>query len=161
MDKVWYKTKEVAERFEVSPGTVLKWTKKYEIPYTINKSGHYFFAEDQLEAFQGIADQGNNTMENNLDRKEQPISTQVMLNRLENTEEKLKMLEKMMTNKADDIIGFQMLEQRQEIRRINKRLQQIEERLEAFEEQSQKAADEGRDKASKKEKHFLASIFSV
>ncbi|SFE34740.1 helix-turn-helix domain-containing protein [Alteribacillus iranensis] len=161
MDKVWYKTKDVAQYFNVSPGTVLNWVRKFEVPYSVNANGHYYFQEDQLKQFSEIKQHMQENMENN--KKTTNVASHIAINRLDEVEEKIEILEKLIANKADEIIGFQLMEQRREVRELNKKLEKIEARLDDLESEREEGGDRKKKQkeSSKKDKHFLAGIFSV
>ncbi|SFL71758.1 hypothetical protein [Salibacterium qingdaonense] len=129
MTEQYCKTKDIALRLQISPATVLKWVKKYRIPYTVNASGHYCFAEDTVPEFLKIKNQhqqeGSRAVENS-----EHVSRSVMLDRLAQTEENVQILERMIMNKADDIVTFQMVEQRRKIEALTKKMDKLEKQME-------------------------------
>ncbi|MFD2704481.1 hypothetical protein [Salibacterium lacus] len=129
MTEQYCKTKDIALRLEISPATVLKWVKKYHIPYTVNASGHYCFSEDTVPEFLKIKNQHQQDGYHASEHSEH-ISRTVMLERLAQTEENVQILERMIMNKADDIVTFQMMEQRRRIEALMKKMDKLEKQME-------------------------------
>lgn len=142
------KTRDVANELGVSPSTVLNWVKKYDIPYELNQHGHYQFTQEQLVQFREIHKKRG--------EREEPVSSQYVEERLAKMEEKIKILESMIGNKADDIVTFQLVEHRKTVREIESRLKKIEAHMKQWEKRQLKEVQE-----PPKEKPFLANLFSL
>ncbi|MGY4690066.1 hypothetical protein [Salibacterium sp. K-3] len=132
MEKQTMKTRDIAARLQVSPATVLKWSKNYRIPYTENQYGHYCFDEDSMARFLEIKEKHQHTAS----AAGSNVSTSVMLERLAQAEENVQVLERMIMNKADDIVTFQMVEQRKKIEVLTKRLDKLEKQMHQQEQTS-------------------------
>ncbi|SDH06204.1 chromosome-anchoring protein RacA [Alteribacillus persepolensis] len=155
-----YKTKDVANTFHVTTGTVLKWVKKHDIPFSVNQYGHYCFEEKHLSLFEDIKNQNQKHYTPQAERKE-TVSAQQLTDKMAGLEEKIKIVERMVSNKADDIVSFQLREHRKEVQDINKRLRKIEERLYKIEETSKGWKEEAAGSTGKKDKRRIANLLSV
>ncbi|MFB4163373.1 helix-turn-helix domain-containing protein [Alteribacillus sp. JSM 102045] len=155
-----YKTKDVADLLDVSKGTVLKWVKKYDVPCSVNQYGHYCFDEKHLALFLDIKEK-NRQVVSAAQKKEPPVSTYVLTDKITNMEENIKILERMVSNKADEVVSYQLMEHRKEVRSLNKQLQKIEERLDRLEDQKQTLENTEFSAHYKRDKRVLASLFSA
>ncbi|WP_158735376.1 helix-turn-helix domain-containing protein [Alteribacillus sp. YIM 98480] len=155
-----YKTKDVADQLNVSAGTVLKWVKKHDIPYSVNQYGHYCFEEKHLPLFNEIKEQ-NRQLVSTSTKKEPPVTTNVLTEKITDMEDKIKILERLVSSKADDIVSFQLMEHRKEVRSVSKQLQKIEDRLYKLEDKKETWAMTELPKQTKKDKRVLTSILSA
>ena len=146
------KTKEVAKALGVSPSTVLNWVKKYHNSDELNENGHYLFTETELSQLRDIQNEKAAKP-----KEEPPVSAQYVEERLAKMEEKIKILEAIVSNKADDIVTFQLVEHRKTVRDIQSRLQKIEAQMVKWE--SEKSTN--KEAKQPKEKPFLANLFSL
>ncbi|RSL33423.1 helix-turn-helix domain-containing protein [Salibacterium salarium] len=154
-----YKTKEVAQRLHVSPATILKWVKKHDIPYSINSYGHYCFEEETMSMFYTIKKENQKLVYPDAGQSD-VVSSQLAIDRLAATEEKVQMIERMVVNKADDIVTFQLVEHRKTVEKLNKRIQKLEAEVDKLQVQDQGLTSEfEKDKEIKKNKRFIPSLF--
>ncbi|SFP43015.1 chromosome-anchoring protein RacA [Salibacterium halotolerans] len=123
------KTKDIARRLEVSSSTVLNWVKKYNIPYTVNANGHYCFEEDTVLQFLSIKKQQQQDVSHTAEKSGGTVNRDVMLERLAQAEENVQLLERMIMNKADDIVTFQIVEQRKKIEALTKKMDRLEKQI--------------------------------
>ncbi|MDQ0299396.1 chromosome-anchoring protein RacA [Salibacterium salarium] len=151
-----YKTKEVAQKLHVSPATILKWVKKHDIPYSVNLYGHYCFKEETMSMFYTIKKENQKNNPSDLNHKE-VVSSQYVMDRLATTEEKVQILERMIGNKADDIVTFQLVEHRKKVEKLNKRIQKLEEKLDNLQPKEEKKSELEKD--TKKSRRLIPSLF--
>ncbi|MFB5661718.1 hypothetical protein [Alteribacillus sp. HJP-4] len=149
------KTKDIANELQIAPATVLNWAKKYKVPHTKNQQGHFCFSMESFEYFKQLS---GSQKEDILEERENAASNEVIY-RLEQLEENLKMLERMISNKADEIVSFQVFEHRSDLEQLQLRLDSIEKSLE--EQKNTSLLAEQAEKIEKKPRRLLANIFSI
>ncbi|MFZ4452322.1 excisionase family DNA-binding protein [Salibacterium aidingense] len=160
MTEQWLKTKDIANQLNVSPATVLKWVKKHHIPYTENGYGHYCFKEETVADFFEIKRENQKLYARERESGE-TVSSAAVMDRLAETENKLHMLERMIVNKADDIVTFQLVEHRKKVEALSKQLDKMEQKVQRMEEQYQyqQTPPKAPNKQTKKARNLLASLF--
>ncbi|WP_404469912.1 MerR family transcriptional regulator [Sutcliffiella horikoshii] len=135
------KTHEVAKELGMAPSTVRKWVQKYEIPCRKNDYGHYVYDEEALARLEtlkasgevaGALDTAYDTdikevqFENMSARNEE---AKALEHRLENLTERVSRTERMVQQKADEVVSYQLLQQRKEIEELTKTVDRLEKML--------------------------------
>ncbi|WP_404431654.1 MerR family transcriptional regulator [Sutcliffiella horikoshii] len=135
------KTHEVAKELGMAPRTVRKWVQKYEIPCRKNDYGHYVYDEEALARLEtlkasgevaGAMDVAFDTdikevqLENMSARNEEGKALE---HRLENLTERVCRTERMVQQKADEVVSYQLLQQRKEIEELTKTVDRLEKML--------------------------------
>lgn len=145
------KTGVVSEQLSVNPTTVQRWIKYFNIQCDTNDHGHYLIAPKQLELLQKIKQQLNQglTMKEireidetvhskrsiNNNKKEKMLPVHVFEEKLEQLMIHIEQLERKLAVKADEVVGYQVLQQRSDIDNLCSTLNSIEERISLLEEQ--------------------------
>lgn len=146
------KTRVVSEQLNVNPTTVQRWIKYFNIHCETNDHGHYLIAPQQLELLQKIKKQLNQglTMKEirqiddtvqtnrslNNDQKQKMLPVHVFEEKLEQLMIHIEQLERKIAVKADEVVGYQVLQQRSDINNLSATLSSIEERMSLLEQQS-------------------------
>ncbi|BAB05425.1 chromosome-anchoring protein RacA [Halalkalibacterium halodurans] len=151
---VQWKTKEVSEQLGVNPTTVQRWVKFFGIQCETNEHGHLLFEKEHLTVLKAIQNQlksGKKMRDVVIEENEQLIQkpeTQPMVateqyeQRTKQFMEKIAELEKQLSQKADDVVSYQILKHRAEIDEMFKTLQSLELRMAKVEEQLEKQQEE-------------------
>ncbi|MCA1032119.1 MerR family transcriptional regulator [Bacillus timonensis] len=133
-------TAELASRIGISPRTVRKWIKRFDIPCEKNEHGHYIFSEDDAKTFKNIQknahfNDGQRNEENKGKRKgimstmttqrtemDKTLQKQVedLIFRMETNERKI-------DQKANEVVEYQLLQHRNEIDELMNRICALEE----------------------------------
>ncbi|KGA99096.1 chromosome-anchoring protein racA [Alkalihalobacillus alcalophilus ATCC 27647 = CGMCC 1.3604] len=149
-----FKTKEVSEELSVNPTTVQRWVKYFALPCETNEHGHYFFTAEQVELLQSIKSQLNNgkklrDVEIQIEgamiatKTDKPrIATDEYEQKLEQVLERVMDLEQRLSQKADEVVSYQLLKHRAEIEDMVKMLNRLETRLESMESKVAKEFEE-------------------
>ncbi|ANB57945.1 transposase family protein [Anoxybacillus sp. B7M1] len=152
------KTSSVAKRLGVSPKTIQRWVKKYEIPCKKNEAGHYIFDSEtlalleQIKFEQGAALEECETEEENEKTilcPEDFFSTHLQPYLNEFTS-RFQRIERQLEQKADEVVSVQLLQHRREIEELHSYIRQLEQRISLLEEANEKR--EADDSLSKKQK---------
>ncbi|WP_404350342.1 MerR family transcriptional regulator [Sutcliffiella horikoshii] len=132
------KTHEVAKELGMAPRTVRKWVQKYEIPCRKNDYGHYVYDEEALARLETLKASGEVAgaldiafdtdikevqFENMSTRNEE---SKALEHRLENLTERVSRTERMVQQKADEVVSYQLLQQRKEIEELTKTVDRLE-----------------------------------
>lgn len=140
----YIKTKDISERLGVNPTTVQRWTKFFNIPCEQNELGHYFYTEEQVSVLSGINQElkaGKKMKDIQIDvsqlksdseshcpvkravpSAEYEEKLQEMMTHIQDIEQKL-------TQKADEVVSYQLLKHRSEIDEMSAMLKRLENRL--------------------------------
>ena len=136
------KTHEVAKELGMAPRTVRKWVQKYEIPCRKNDYGHYVYDEEALARLETLKASGEVAgaldVAYDTDINEGQIENMSVRNeggkalerRLENLTERVSRTERMVQQKADEVVSYQLLQQRKEIEELTKKVERLEMMLE-------------------------------
>lgn len=136
------KTHEVAKELGMAPRTVRKWVQKYEIPCRKNDYGHYVYDEEALARLETLKASGevagaldvafdtdiNEGQFENLSVRNE--GGKALEHRLENLTERVSRTERMVQQKADEVVSYQLLQQRKEIEELTKKVERLEMMLE-------------------------------
>ncbi|CAG9621790.1 MerR family transcriptional regulator [Sutcliffiella rhizosphaerae] len=130
------KTHEVAKELGMAPRTVRKWVKEHDIPCTKNDYGHYVYNAEAialLETLKGNTETAgtldlfaNGSMEKNREvsspYNQQDKKIKILTERIMRTEQLLQ-------QKADEVVSYQLLQQRKEIEELTQKVEILEEML--------------------------------
>ncbi|MEK4564910.1 chromosome-anchoring protein RacA [Alkalihalobacillus sp. FSL R5-0424] len=138
------KTKDISERLGVNPTTVQRWTKFFNIPCEQNELGHYFYTEEQvlvlseinqeLKAGKKMKDiqidvgqlmatpEPSRSVKQAVPSAEYEEKLQEMMTHIQDIEQKL-------TQKADEVVSYQLLKHRSELDDMSAMLRRLENRL--------------------------------
>lgn len=140
----YMKTKDISERLGVNPTTVQRWTKFFNIPCEQNELGHYFYTEEQVSVLSEINQKlkaGNKMKDIEIDVAEPKteLERQPQMNRSVPSAEYEEKLQEMMshiqeieyklTQKADEVVSYQLLKHRSELDEMATMLKRLENRL--------------------------------
>ncbi|WP_017727979.1 chromosome-anchoring protein RacA [Halalkalibacterium ligniniphilum] len=141
------KTKEVSERIGVNPTTVQRWVKYFGLACETNEHGHYLFDDTHLKVLCSIHEQlqaGKRMKEVNLDPYQEVLKEHVepkkmvqvnaVEKQLEQCLQRINELEQRLSQKADEVVSYQILKHRTEIDDMMKLLHKIEQRLTKLED---------------------------
>ncbi|WP_027409320.1 MerR family transcriptional regulator [Anoxybacteroides tepidamans] len=161
------KTSNVAKRLGVSPKTVQRWVKKYNIPCHKNEAGHYVFDPETLTLLEQIKFEHGAALEEleieeenekALLRPETFFSTHFQPH-FDKFASRLQRIERQLEQKADEVVSFQLLQHRQEIEELNAYIRKLEERVNLLEQANrQRQLDES---AKRKKRRGIGRIMSI
>ncbi|MGG3571712.1 chromosome-anchoring protein RacA [Bacillus gobiensis] len=179
----------VASELGVSTKTVQRWVKQLDFPASRNEYGHYEFTNEDVEALKKIKDQLKNgaSMHEVASKSENHKKAFVWTERtgfdhgqkeyiialeqkLENLSQKahaemehmgkiISKLEKKLTQKADDVVSYQLLQHRRELEDLQSKLVHMEEQLQKSNEKLA-ATEMAASIENQKPKKRLKSLFS-
>ncbi|MEW5322779.1 MerR family transcriptional regulator [Geobacillus thermoleovorans] len=139
------KTSDVAARLGVSPKTIQRWVRKYDIPLRKNEAGHYLFDEKTVALLERVKFEQGAAMEAPLTPKRPPtpLRNNIPIDALHESIEpeitrvssRLEQLERQLEQKADDVVSIQLLHHRQEMEEIVARLASLEQLVARLEQQ--------------------------
>ncbi|MCF6137536.1 MerR family transcriptional regulator [Pseudalkalibacillus berkeleyi] len=144
MDKL-VKTKVVSKRLNVNPTTIQRWVKYFDIPCPKNDHGHYLFRQvdiERLEEIQVLLQQGLQMS----DIKQQEVADVKPQNKkgdglkemdayFHQMQEQLNGLESKVSQKADEVLSYQVMQHRKDMDQMATRLTELEEKMLVLEEQ--------------------------
>ena len=163
------KTLDVAEALGMSPRTIREWVKKFDIPCEKNDYGHYIYDEraiaqlEKIKADSEVAVSQERTLVNRKGKVEFRMNSydSKQLTRLE---ERIYAAERIIEQKADEVVAYQLLQQRREIEELTSKIEMLEERLLGLENKRQKQLEPplvfDQTPLKPKRKGVLRSIFS-
>ncbi|MBA2871350.1 chromosome-anchoring protein RacA [Anoxybacillus calidus] len=164
------KTSSVAKRLGVSPKTVQRWIKKYNIPCPRNEAGHYVFdAEtitllEQIKFEQGAALEEESDMDIETTAKETLYPDDIFETHvkphIEEMTARLQSVERKLEQKADDVVSFQVLQHRKEIDELVEHIQKLESRIVQLEQANRHLAAE-QERLKKPKRRGLSRIISL
>ncbi|QFT88126.1 Chromosome-anchoring protein RacA [Bacillus sp. THAF10] len=168
------KTHEVAKELGMAPRTVRKWVKKYEIPCTKNDYGHYVYDEEAialLETMKGSSETAG-TME--MVEIEEETEIEESLTRgpsqtgkeIKALTERIMRTEQLLHQKADEVVSYQLLQQRKEIEELTKKVEMLEQKLDKSNGKSAPTEDpplvfDYENPSKTKRKNMFRSIFGL
>ncbi|KMK76398.1 chromosome-anchoring protein RacA [Alkalihalobacillus pseudalcaliphilus] len=148
------KTREVSERLSVNPTTVQRWVKYFAIGCETNEHGHYFFTEEQFMVLKSIKDQLNQgkilrevKIQSNgkmiqMKPQKQMVSKSEYEQKLEDVLERVMDLEHRLSQKADEVVSYQLLKHRAEIEDMVSMLKRLESRLDSMEDKVRASSEQ-------------------
>ncbi|NEU31199.1 chromosome-anchoring protein RacA [bacterium LRH843] len=143
------KTKDVSEQLGVNPTTVQRWAKCFGLNCETNEHGHYLFSMKHVEVMQEVQQQLQegkrmkeidvssfaevvSTTKNNVRTK--VVETVKYEAKLEEVITRVQELEDRISQKADEVVSYQLLKHRSELEDMMKLIIGLEERLSKMEE---------------------------
>ncbi|MGZ0087080.1 MerR family transcriptional regulator [Caldibacillus thermoamylovorans] len=151
------KTTDVAARLGVSPKTIQRWVRKYDIPLRKNEAGHYLFDEKTIALLERVKFEQSATLErpaaarhpsataslptDNQPKQEATSPTLAVLRQpslepeIARISSRLNQLEQQLGQKADDVVSVQLLHHRREMEEITARLAALEQLVARLEQQ--------------------------
>ncbi|MFC0470239.1 chromosome-anchoring protein RacA [Halalkalibacter kiskunsagensis] len=136
------KTKEVSEQLGVNPTTVQRWAKYFGLVCETNEHGHYLFTTEHVNVMKEVQDQlqqGKRMRDIQLTGYEpnmqQEKNTQTMVQsavyeeKLEEVMNRVQELDRKLSQKADDVVSYQLLKHRTELDDMMSLIKSLEERL--------------------------------
>lgn len=163
------KTRDVAERLEVSPKVVRRWINHFSLDCQLNELGHYMINRKTYEQLEYIHRQiklGKTINEVSLERKEKSVAAHKLDERFTSLLLQIDQLDRKLQSKAGEVVEYQLLQQRKEIEELTLSLESYKERLKIVEDKLNKKADqviveEKKKVMQKQKKRRLSSIFSI
>lgn len=179
----------VASELGVSTKTVQRWVKQLDFPASRNEYGHYEFTDEDVEALKKIKDQLKNgaSMQDVASNSENQRKAFIwgertgfgrgqkeyivaLEQKLENLSQKanaemehmgkvISDLEEKLTQKADGVVSYQLLQHRRELEDLQSKLVEMEEQLQKSNEKLA-AAEMAASIENQKPKNRLKSLFS-
>src|SRR5699024_10539239 len=147
-----YRTSDVAQQLNMNPKIIAKIAKKLNIQK--DESGYYLYTNEDIEQISVYQSskkiKGNSPSINNIDiiqndiivQSETPViqhpiqqETEFIKTQFTSLEERMKDLEYSLTQKADDVVSYQLIQHRQELEDIHKEMKKIGEDLSVIQEQ--------------------------
>ncbi|MCA1321432.1 MerR family transcriptional regulator [Bacillus tianshenii] len=128
------KTHEVAKELGMAPRTLRKWVQKYKIPCSKNDYGHYVYDQKAIVLLETL--KANSEVAGTLDYETplQCTEPSTINPPFEPKEQKMDLLydrinrvERLLDQKADEVVSYQLLQQRKEIEELTKRIGELEE----------------------------------
>ncbi|WP_060667041.1 MerR family transcriptional regulator [Bacillus sp. CHD6a] len=135
------KTHEVAKELGMAPRTIRKWVQKYEIPCRKNDYGHYVYDAEALARLEtlkansevaGALDVDFDTDSNEIHVENMTVSSdksKTVDDQLVTLSERVSRTEQMVQQKADEVVSYQLLQQRKEIEELTKKVDRLESML--------------------------------
>ncbi|WP_078381705.1 MerR family transcriptional regulator [Sutcliffiella halmapala] len=129
------KTHEVARELGMAPRTIRKWVKKYKIPCSRNDYGHYVYDQKAITLLETLKASSEvagtlEVYEHVLKNKEAALnnthSTDSKEHQMEKLIERMNRAEQLLDQKADEVVSYQLLQQRKEIEDLNRRIEKLE-----------------------------------
>lgn len=168
-------TTTVAKKIGVSPKTVQRWIKQLKIPMERNELGHYIFTEEDIQLLQFIHEQIlkgvpikdlSHKVPVKKEKSEAKI-TSISTDQTNKIWSKIKEMELMIYQKADDVVSYQLLQHRKEMEELQNRVTQLEETIKELEKkqvQKEKVVSFESEKIKKPRplrKGLISSIFGL
>ncbi|WP_349407533.1 MerR family transcriptional regulator [Pseudalkalibacillus sp. SCS-8] len=171
------KTKVVSKKLNVNPTTIQRWVKYFDIPCPKNDHGHYLFREediDRLHEIQQLLKQGLQMSDIKLNDREEVVKPQkgaglkemdASFNQLQ---EQLNLLESKVSQKADEVLSYQVMQHRKDMDQMSTRLTELEEKMLVLEEQlllqvtaTHEIRSEFNPVKTAKKRNWLVSLFTL
>lgn len=125
----------VSKLLGVSTSTIQRWGKQLQLELEKNELGYYLYRKEDIEAlknFQVQVQKSSYPQENKIKRRTRRGTTKVAENRSEHHQliDKINKLEQELNQKADSVVSYQLLLQRQEIEELQTQLEKLQRLLE-------------------------------
>lgn len=183
-------TADAANELGVSTKTVQRWVKQLQLPASRNELGHYFFTKDDIAILKEVKEQlKNGTPMQDVTVKRPKKTFLIKKNEMVQTEEpapplnerleeklqrfleheqlerellqkKIAELERKLEQKADDVVSYQLLQQRRELEEERQQIKHLEQKIIELESMNRHEKDTAGRREEKKPKSKLKSIFS-
>lgn len=163
------KTSNVAKRLGVSPKTVQRWVKKYNIPCSKNEAGHYVFDAETLALLEQIKFEHGAALEDSdiidIEEKDafsaEAFFTTYVQQQLDKFTSRLQRMERQLDQKADEVVSFQLLQHRQEIDELTTYIHELEQRLALLEKVNHDRSLDEENSRKKPKRRGLSRIMSL
>lgn len=169
-------TKEIAKEFGVNPSTIQRWIKYFQLSCEINKNGHFELNEVTYEKLKHIHHETKNgkrmkdvhlsghrfTPERKHAKK--MVSSQQLNDKIDRILIQVDQLDRNIQTKADEVVEYQVLNQRKEINELNDIIQHLSQRLNSLENELPEKEIKHRSAEMERiplKKRRLAGIFSL
>ncbi len=140
------KTKVVSKKLNVNPTTIQRWVKYFDIPCPKNDHGHYLFRPEDIERLEEIQDMLQQGLQMSDIKHQEQKGTEVVqpkkgsaLNEMDacfqQLQERLDQLESKVSQKADEVLSYQVLQHRKDMDQMSTKLTELEEKMLVLEEQ--------------------------
>ncbi|NPC94463.1 MerR family transcriptional regulator [Bacillus sp. WMMC1349] len=163
-------TADVAHKLGVSTKTVQRWVKQLEIPASRNELGHYSFTDDDMTILEKVKEQlkngismqdiiierkkksflierNDNSLSNHpkqldewLERKMKQYLQHEQLER-QLLQKKMAELERKLEQKADEVVSYQLLQQRRDLEEERQQIKDIKQKISELENNQTKEKD--------------------
>ncbi|MFO1445333.1 MerR family transcriptional regulator [Bacillus sp. Bva_UNVM-123] len=131
-------TATVAKLLKVSPSTIQRWVKQLDLDMERNELGHYIFTEEDITLLKNVQEQINNgiilqdvTIKKKKVRKGK-LNTPVNTDGMNDLLAKIELIEHTITQKADGVVSYQLLQHRREIEDLQNDVLKLTERIESL-----------------------------
>jgi chromosome-anchoring protein RacA len=160
------KTGSVAKMLGVSPKTIQRWVKEFNIPCARNEHGHYEFTKEDIHLLKEIQRNGQKNQRKGVIMKSEKSEQDHVLFQEQFNEilARLKDHERRIEQKADEVVAFQLLQQRKEIDDLLKKIDILERKVQELELKEAKMIPVDTPPANDKKvkrKTLLSSIFGL
>lgn len=141
------RTKEIADEFGVNPSTIQRWIKHFQLRCEINNNGHFELNEATYEKLKHVHQETKNgkkmkdvvllghcfTSERHQSKKMVP--SQRLDEKIEQLIILVDQLDRNIQTKADEVVEYQVLNQRKEINELNEIIHHLSQRLKVLEKE--------------------------
>ncbi|WP_096155431.1 MULTISPECIES: MerR family transcriptional regulator [Bacillus] len=167
MDK---KTLDVAEDLGMSARTIREWVRKFDIPCEKNDYGHYIYSEQAIAQLEKIKADSEVAVSQERSLVNRKGKVELRMNnyddqQLSRLEDRIYAAERIIEQKADEVVAYQLLQQRKEIEELTNKMEMLEARLLNIENKRQKQLDPpmvlDQTPLKQKRRGMLRSIFSL
>lgn len=164
-------TADAANELGVSTKTVQRWVKQLQLPASRNELGHYFFTKDDIAILKEVKEQlKNGTPMQDVTVKRPKKTFLIKKNEMVQTEEpapplnerleerlqrfleheqlerellqkKIAELERKLEQKADDVVSYQLLQQRRELEEERQQIKHLEQKISELESMNRHEKD--------------------
>lgn len=170
------RTKEIADEFGVNPSTIQRWIKHFQLSCEINNNGHFELNETSYQKLKQVHEQtkkGKKIKEVVLkghqftperSHAKKMVPSQRLDEKIDQLLIQVDQLDRNIQTKADEVVEYQVLNQRKEINELNDIIHHLSNRLNVLEkeipEKELKDVSPDRERIPLK-KRRLAGIFSL
>ncbi|MFD0051327.1 MerR family transcriptional regulator [Actinomycetes bacterium NPDC127524] len=165
-----------AELLGVSPRTIQRWVKQFNLKMEKNELGHYSFTEENINQLREIHAQSANPVspadhkDNEKPRRKGKIEASEESRIAENLMARFNEMESRLESKADSVVTYQILQHRREIEDLQSQIKALTKRLEKAENAAKGTSassagdmaifDSGSPQKKQKKKKLLSALFS-
>ncbi|MCM3617120.1 MerR family transcriptional regulator [Sutcliffiella horikoshii] len=141
------KTHEVAKELGMAPRTIRKWVQKYNIPCTKNDYGHYVYDAEAISLLETLKTNSEVAAAYDYDTVNPPSQKNpekdvtIVQQRMDTLLERVTRTEQLVQQKADDVVSYQLLQQRKEIEELTKKVEKMEGIIDQLHEKQTKKLD--------------------
>lgn len=116
-----YKTTDVAKKLNISPNVITKIAK--ELMIQKNEHGHYIFTNKEIQQLEKYIENKKNTKQTQIDEQLSLIIKRIKEN------------EYTISQKADNVVSFQLLNHREEIEELHESIAKLNKKIDIIDEQ--------------------------